>query len=624
MIKAVFKFGTRAVSVLFAVYTLIILLSLAGAYLVRFDFSLDIVLKVLEGEHVFRMFATIWGVNMLFLYAFGQFKTYLASFHLPDMVKIFWAMTFAGFAVLFICFTGWLHIPRGVLLIAYVSNLILIFLFRISLRVYKESELEDTPEGKHHPKKIVIIGAGDIGSTLASDLIARRSMGIKPVLFLDDDKEKCGRQILGLDVVKTPEDFSELKAKYGIDRAVIASVRFSAKRIGEITAALRKVNLEVSIVPSYHDLVSGKVRVSKMREIDIQDVLGRDPVNLDSEKIDAMIKGRVVMVTGAGGSIGSELCRQIVSRGADTLIMVDHCEVQLFKAQQDLLSEGCGSIIKALVGNVTDANRMERIISRFNPSMIFHAAAHKHVPMMEYQPGEALKNNVLGTWTVAELASKHNVEKFLLISTDKAINPTNVMGATKRLAEKVVQSMQERPGNKTQFVAVRFGNVLGSSGSVIPTFKKQIAEGGPVTVTHPDVTRYFMTIPEAVGLVLQCCAQAFGGEIFVLDMGEPVKIMDLARQMIRLSGYEPNIDIKIKIVGLRPGEKLYEELQHKNESFVKTGHPRIFGFISEMATYDEVSKIVGEVRKVADTESVNNLKDFIHKYISEYNVQYYD
>ena len=301
--------------------------------------------------------------------------------------------------------------------------------------------------------------------------------------------------------------------------------------------------------------------------------------------------------------------------------MLDHCEVQLFQVEQKILRGGYGINIKPLVGSVADERRMERIISFYKPELIFHAAAHKHVPMMESQPGEALKNNTFGTWNIARIASKYGVEKFLLISTDKAINPTNVMGATKRLAEKAVQAVQNSAGNKTQFVAVRFGNVLGSSGSVIPTFKRQIAEGGPLTVTHPEVTRYFMTIPEAVGLVLQCGAQAVGGEIFVLDMGEPVKVVDLARQMIRLSGYEPDVDIKIKFIGLRPGEKLYEELQHKNETLVKTEHPRIFGFVSEPPSFERMQGVIDEILATADKRSSNDLKRFILEYVPEYKPQ---
>ena len=334
--------------------------------------------------------------------------------------------------------------------------------------------------------------------------------------------------------------------------------------------------------------------------------------------------GKVVMVTGAGGSIGSELCRQIAMRKVDTLILVEHCEVQLFKIEQNLKSLKFGIQIKPFVANVCDSARMERIISRFKPQVVFHAAAHKHVPLMEYQPSEALKNNVLGSWTVADLSSRYGVEKFVLISTDKAVNPTNVMGASKRFAELVVQSMQNRAGNNTCFVAVRFGNVLGSSGSVIPTFKKQIQMGGPVTLTHPDVTRYLMTIPEAVGLVLQCGAQARGGEIFVLDMGEPIKIIDLALRMITLSGFEPYKDIDIEIVGLRPGEKLYEELQNKDERLVRTEHERIFCFSCQPEKYEDVYANVKKILDISDSSSVNELKKFLKSVVAEYNVQYYD
>ncbi|MFR6031853.1 MAG: UDP-N-acetylglucosamine 4,6-dehydratase family protein [Bacilli bacterium] len=371
-------------------------------------------------------------------------------------------------------------------------------------------------------------------------------------------------------------------------------------------------------------MASGRVKASLLRDVDIEDVLGREPVKLDDLAIDKMIQGKIVMVTGAGGSIGRELCRQIASKSPELLIMVDHCEVQLFQVEQEILDYEFGAKIKPLVGNVADEARMEAVISKYHPNIIFHAAAHKHVPMMESQPGEALKNNTLGTWILAGVASRNNVEKFLLISTDKAVNPTNVMGASKRLAEKAIQAMQSRPGNKTIFVAVRFGNVLGSSGSVIPTFKKQISHGGPVTVTHPEVTRYFMTIPEAVGLVLQCAAQAYGGEIFVLNMGEPVKVIDLARQLIRLSGLEPDVDIQIKIIGLRPGEKLYEEIQHKNESLVDTPNPRIYGFVSEMPSYGEVEKIISDIKKNVDTKSVNELKRFIFTVVPEYKAQFYD
>ena len=494
---------------------------------------------------------------------------------------------------------------------------------RIVMRMYRERSMVEKC-ATHSPKRVMIIGAGDIGTSLAADLIARKNLGILPVLFLDDDPQKWGKQIMGIEVAPLEGNMSNFVSGFKIDRAIIASVRFSGQRISKIISALHKIGIETSIVPSYHDLASGRVKASLLRDVDIEDVLGREPVKLDDLAIDKMIQGKIVMVTGAGGSIGRELCRQIASKSPELLIMVDHCEVQLFQVEQEILDYEFGAKIKPLVGNVADEARMEAVISKYRPNIIFHAAAHKHVPMMESQPGEALKNNTLGTWILAGVASRNNVEKFLLISTDKAVNPTNVMGASKRLAEKAIQAMQSRPGNKTIFVAVRFGNVLGSSGSVIPTFKKQISHGGPVTVTHPEVTRYFMTIPEAVGLVLQCAAQAYGGEIFVLNMGEPVKVIDLARQLIRLSGLEPDVDIQIKIIGLRPGEKLYEEIQHKNESLVDTPNPRIYGFVSEMPSYGEVEKIISDIKKNVDTKSVNELKRFIFTVVPEYKAQFYD
>jgi FlaA1/EpsC-like NDP-sugar epimerase len=331
-----------------------------------------------------------------------------------------------------------------------------------------------------------------------------------------------------------------------------------------------------------------------------------------------MVGGRTVLVTGAGGSIGQEICRQVALRGPARLIMVDQCEALLYQAEQDLIALGAGAVITPLVADVTDEARMREIFAATRPSLVLHAAAHKHVPMMEPQPGEALKNNTLGTALVAALASEHQVERFVLISTDKAINPTNVMGASKRLAEMVVQSMQGRPGNVTRFVAVRFGNVLGSSGSVIPLFRKQIAAGGPVTVTHPDVKRYFMTIPEAVGLVLQSATQGEGGDILVLEMGQPMKIVDVARQLIELSGFRPDVDIEVKFVGLRPGEKLVEELQHHGEQYRTTAHARIFRFVAQGSRYEGLAGLLADVRALVPQEKAackQGLKRLVPEYV---------
>ncbi len=603
-----------------AVYTVIISLSLVLAYLLRFDFTFS----HLDNFDILSVLPYVILIKLAFLAAFGQYKGLLSFFHIPDIIKIFWAMTLSA-AVIMVASQLERHtfVPRGVILGDYIISIIIFSLLRLGMRVYRERMMQDSDTGKH-AKRVVIIGAGDIGTSLAADLLARKNLGIIPVLFLDDDPKKWGRQILGLEVLPLESNIETIVHGKNIDRAIIAIANVPGTKIAKITTAFRKIGIETSIVPSYHDLASGRARVSNLREIDIEDILGRDPIKLDSNAIDKMLLGKTVMVTGAGGSIGRELCRQVASKSPALLVMVEQSEVQLFQIEQEMIECEYGSIIKPLVGSVGDEKRMDNIVRRYEPDIIFHAAAHKHVPMMESQPSEALKNNTLGTWTLASVASRNRVKKFVLISTDKAINPTNVMGASKRLAEKVIQAMQRRPENTTQFVAVRFGNVLGSSGSVIPTFKRQIANGGPVTVTHPEVTRYFMTIPEAVGLVLQCGAQAHGGEIFVLDMGKPVKIIDLARQMIRLSGFNPDTDMPIKIIGLRPGEKLYEELQHKNESLVKTAHPRIFGFVSDPPTFEEMKKFTDTIRSSADKKSVNELKKLISTAVPEYKPQFYD
>jgi len=589
----------------------------------RFDFSF----KNLDFFHPFRIFLLMWPIKIIFLVAFGQFRGLLSFFHMPDLINIFFAFLSSSIVVYLsgYMFGAYVVVPRGALTIDLILSMVLLCSLRMILRIVRERNYKaDAAAAGVKIKRAAVLGAGDIGTSIASDLIARKNLGLKPVLFLDDDPYKQDKQILGLNVLPVPKDFKYIKEVYKVNRIVIASKHISPSRISEVLKSARDGGLKVSIVPSTADLADGAVKVSQIREVEIEDILGRKPVVLDSDMIDDMIKNKVVMVTGAGGSIGGELCRQIAAKSPAMLVMVDHCEVQLFQIEQDVLGRGYGAPIKPVVANIVNEKRMDAIMARFKPQIIFHAAAHKHVPMMEYQPSEALRNNSFGTWVISHLASKHGAERFILISTDKAINPTNVMGASKRLAEMFVHSMQDMPNNKTIFSAVRFGNVLGSSGSVIPTFKKQIAHGGPVTVTHPEVTRYFMTIPEAVGLVMQCGAQMSGGEIFVLDMGEPVKIINLAKQLITLSGFRPGVDIELKVTGLRPGEKLFEELQHKDESLIKTKHERIFGFVSERPKHADMQKIAAEIAEIADSKSVNEVKEFIKSKVQEYSPQFYD
>jgi FlaA1/EpsC-like NDP-sugar epimerase len=418
--------------------------------------------------------------------------------------------------------------------------------------------------------------------------------------------------------IGAPEMLLEADLNLELEEVIIAMPSAPAKRIGEIVKLLQRTHLEFETVPSIDQLATGKVKVSQLRNVEIQDLLGRPPVKLETENIRQVLGGRVVLITGAGGSIGAELCRQIASFNPKRLLLVDQSEVQIFQIEQELIERGYSGIILPLVADVLDSPRMRYIMERFQPQVIFHAAAHKHVPMMESQPSEAVKNNTFGTAHLCDLALEFGVDRFVFVSTDKAINPTNVMGASKRLAEIYLQAIHAANPSKTKFMAVRFGNVLGSSGSVIPVFKKQIAAGGPVKVTHPDVTRYFMTIPEAVGLVLQSGAQGSGGEIFVLDMGNPVKILDLARQLIELSGLRPGEDIEIEFVGLRPGEKLFEELSHQGENITSTNHPKIMRFVSQpqpLATVKNVfENLSSELHRVEAVQLKLMLKQAVPEY----------
>jgi FlaA1/EpsC-like NDP-sugar epimerase len=394
--------------------------------------------------------------------------------------------------------------------------------------------------------------------------------------------------------------------------------RATTARLREIARLTAEVGIPSDTIPALDQLVAGRVKLAQLRPVQIEDLLRRSPVLLDHTGIRNLIRDQVVVVTGAGGSIGAELCRQILNQAPRLLLLIDRSEVQLFQIEQELIERGASGVVVPLVADVVDAVRIRKILRSHRPDVLFHAAAHKHVPMMESQPGEAIRNNSLGTANLARLAHECGVGRFVFISTDKAINPTNVMGASKRLAEIFLQSFSAANPNPTQFMAVRFGNVLGSSGSVVPVFQKQIASGGPITVTHPEVTRYFMTIPEAVGLVLQAGTLGQGGEIFVLDMGEPVKILDLATQMIELSGYRAGQDIEIQFSGLRPGEKLFEELSHHKERLTETGHPKILRFICQPPDLSQVELFLSELQLQLNNAEPSEIKRSIQRFVPEY------
>lgn len=421
---------------------------------------------------------------------------------------------------------------------------------------------------------VMIIGAGAAASMLIREIKSSEYINKKVRCLIDDSFDKQGKYIQGIKVVGGRNSIYDAVEKYKIDEIIIAMPSVSKKLVSEIVTTCQDTGCEMKILPGIYQLLNGDVSVSKLRNVEVEDLLGRDPIKLDMDLIMGYVRDKIILVTGGGGSIGSELCRQIAAKQPKRLIIVDIYENNAYDIQQELIRDYPRLDLVVLIASVRNTIRINKIFEEYRPQVVYHAAAHKHVPLMEKSPNEAVKNNVFGTLKTVQAADRFGTEKFVMISTDKAVNPTNIMGATKRICEMIIQTYNRR--SETEFVAVRFGNVLGSNGSVIPLFRKQIAEGGPVTVTHPDIIRYFMTIPEAVSLVIQAGAYAKGGEIFVLDMGEPVKITDLAKNLIKLSGYIPNEDIMIEFTGLRPGEKLYEELLMEEEGMQETANNMIF------------------------------------------------
>lgn len=587
------------------------------AYELRFDF---LVPPQFQEERLFSMaFSLPFKLGALLL--FRQFGSLLTYFSVPDLMRIAAAMGVANLTAYLLRYgisPGSMP-PRGVVLTDFVLSVGALSFMRLGFRIYRERfSAPSQPSGKT-VRNIVVLGAGDAGAQFVQEAQARPSIGLRPVFFLDDDPSKHNRHLHGVPVLGRPEEIGRYLKDYHVDSAVLAMPSAPTRRVQEIYKVLSAEGLKVEILPSMAELASGRVQVTKIRPVQVDDLLGRASIDLRSEDVAQIIHGRVVLVTGAGGSIGSELCRQIAAYQPQRLLLVEQSECSLFQIESELNELGHQHTIVPLVADILDEPRMRSILRRFNPQVVFHAAAHKHVYMMERQPGEAVKNNTTGTRRLAEMAEEAGVDTFVFISTDKAINPTSVMGASKRLAEMHLQHIAARPTTHMRCIAVRFGNVLGSSGSVIPIFKKQIAAGGPITVTDPEVTRYFMTIPEAVGLVLKTAVLGEKGRIYVLDMGKPVKIVDLARQLIELSGLRPGEDIEIKFIGLRPGEKLYEELQHHSELLKPTTHDRIFLLAAEAPPSSRwAASCMEEVEGKVTTLEPEQLKLAIKSLVPEY------
>lgn len=484
----------------------------------------------------------------------------------PELINITFACALSALAQMTVMVLFDVRMPRSYYILYGVALWMLVFLSRFSYRGIRT--LIKRQESGAATSRVMIVGAGAAGNLLVKEIRNSNHVSKRVVCIIDDDKSKEGSYLHGVKVMGNRQNIPELVKQCRIDEIIIAMPSAPAKEIKEILDVCKETGCDLKRLPGVYQLVNGEVGISKLKEVDVNDLLGREPVKVDLSAIMDYVAGKVVLVTGGGGSIGSEICRQVAGHNPKMLVLVDIYENTTYDIQNELKNRFPDLNLVVLIASVRNTKRMDMIFETYRPDIVYHAAAHKHVPLMEDSPNEAVKNNVLGTWKVVQAADKWKVKRFVMISTDKAVNPTNIMGATKRICEMIIQTYNSR--SRTEFVAVRFGNVLGSNGSVIPLFKRQIEQGGPVTVTHPDIIRYFMTIPEAVSLVLQAGAYAKGGEIFVLDMGEPVKIADLARNLILLSGHKPGEDIQIIYTGLRPGEKLYEEMLMHEEGLQDT------------------------------------------------------
>ena len=505
--------------------------------------------------------------------------------------------------------------PKSTTIFGCVILIMLVFVTRFGYRFVRYIVREQNKD--KDIKKIMVIGAGDAGNMIIREMRTNQKLHADVVCIIDDDKQIKGLSIQGAKIVGGREMIIESVKKYSVDEIIIAIPSATGLERKKIYDICKETKCILKTIPGMYQIINNEVKISDLKEVEIEDILGRDTIDINTQEIMGYVSNKVVMVTGGGGSIGSELCRQIAEHKPSMLIILDIYENSTYDIQLELLKKHRDLDLVVVIASVNDANRINNILDQYKPNIIFHAAAHKHVPLMECNPNEAVKNNVFGTLTMAEAADRAGVDKFIMISTDKAVRPTNIMGATKRMCEMIIQVYDKR--SKTDFVAVRFGNVLGSNGSVIPLFRKQIAEGGPVTVTDREITRFFMTIPEAVALVLQAGYYAKGGEIFVLDMGEPVKIYDLATNMIKLSGCTPDVDIKIEITGLRPGEKLYEELMMDEEGMQKTDNELIY--IGQPIEFNENEFFRNlEVLKEITEEETPYIKLLISKLVPTYNM----
>ena len=596
------------------VYFFCLSASLVLAYNLKYGFLIPDSIQ----QTMWQTVGWLVSLKIVILVLIGEFKGIFSYFRLPDLFKIIvcFVSVSAGLAV---ChrFTQTPWLPELDILIAdLLFSILFIFFFRASLRILNISFFHSSQDGSVHEKmKVAVIGTDEAASQIVSNLKTNHLCNMQPIAVLDDNPKYHGRKLHGIPVVGTPERLSDLAERQDL-QGVIFTGSLSQKHFSECAQLAQSLHLKVFNVPSLGEFLSGRAFASKLRPLEIEDFLARDPIRLNTAESTRQIEGKVIFITGAGGSIGSELSLQIAKKHPKTLVLIDHCEYNLFKIQQSLLTQGYAC--EPVLLNITHREPLRACFEKFKPNYVFHAAAYKHVPLLESQALTAVQNNVGGTALLGLCAAEYGAEKFVLVSTDKAVNPSNNMGATKRICEMLCMALQQRSGNTTQFMAVRFGNVLGSAGSVLPTFREQIAHGGPVTVTHPDMTRYFMTIPEAVGLILEAFTfKDGGGKIYILDMGQPVKILDIAKRMIELSGAT---DIPIVFTGIRPGEKLHEELFDDTTSLIATSHQLVNVYKENTSYVSKLEPVESYLDVIRGMESGEEALGFIRRFIKEFKI----
>lgn len=591
---------------------LLLMFSLYFALLLRLDFNITkeymyffkisiipVIIITLIVNKIFNLYNNIWKYASV-----EELMSIIYSLSLSNVIFIVYSY-FINYKLLE---SRYFRFPFTVHIIFWIISVASLGGTRFIARVIEEKSM--SKECVKSKKRLLIIGAGDAAALLIKEIKRSNNLNYETIGLIDDDRSKIGKLISGAKVIGTREDIIRLCLELKVEEIILAIPSASVETKRNIINICKNTNAKLKTLPGIYEIIDNKVNVSKIRDVNIEDLLGREEVRLNSENINKYIKDKVILVTGGGGSIGSELCRQIAKFNPKKLLILDIYENNAYDLQMELNYNFPNLNKEVIIASIRDEKRLKDIFQKYEPEVVFHAAAHKHVPLMENNPGEAIKNNIIGTYNVAKCSHLYGVKKFVQISTDKAVNPTNVMGATKRFSEIMIQAFDSV--SETEYVAVRFGNVLGSNGSVIPLFKKQIAHGGPVTVTHPEINRYFMTIPEASQLVIQAGAMANGGEIFVLDMGEPVKIADLAKDLIRLSGYQPEVDIKIEYTGLRPGEKLYEELLMDEVALTSTDHDKIYIEKPTNNSMEFIEKSIGEFREVLGKD-----REMIFKLIEE-------